>query len=268
MSRAAKVRAIIACFGLAGCFTCFSARLVQLQVTQHDEYTALAAQKHVTKVPIYARRGAIQDAHGEPLADNEPLKNVIADGSLVVHPEKAAAAIADLLQMDVADLQEKLTTSRRYVVIKKEVPEQVADQIADRLRLQSIKGIYFEQDSQRVYPNGQMLCHVLGFMNHEHQGVQGVELTMDQYLRGHDGFRYIERDRTGKELVPYRGQERPARDGYNVRLTIDMYLQSAVEQELDAVYKKYKPEMATVILMDPKTGRVMAMANRPDFDPN
>jgi cell division protein FtsI (penicillin-binding protein 3)/stage V sporulation protein D (sporulation-specific penicillin-binding protein) len=268
MSRGAKVRALFACFGLAGCFTCFSARLVYLQVNQHDEYTALAAQKHVTKQPIYARRGSIQDVHGEMLADNEPLKNVIADGSLITDPAKAAAAIADLLQMDQQELTEKLTTKRRYLVVKKEVKEQVADEIAERLKAQSIRGIYFEQDFERVYPNGNLLCHVLGFINHDHKGTDGVESTMDQYLAGHDGFRYIERDRTGRELVPYRGQERPARDGYNVRLTIDMYLQSVVEEELAACYKKYKPEMATAILLDPKTGRIWAMANRPNFDPN
>jgi cell division protein FtsI (penicillin-binding protein 3)/stage V sporulation protein D (sporulation-specific penicillin-binding protein) len=123
------------------------------------------------------------------------------------------------------------------------------------------------------------LCHVLGFIGEkrtrfagveesERVGVEGVERTMDKWLRGYDGFRYIERDRTGKEIVPYRGQERPSRDGYNVRLTIDMQLQHIVETELEGLYKQYRPEFATAIMMDPKTGRILAMANRPCFDPN
>src|SRR5205823_5579052 len=95
----------------------------------------------------------------------------------------------------------------------------------NRLRVRSVRGIHFEPDEARNYPNDSMLCHVIGFMNAEHCGVQGIEKSMDDYLRGHDGFRYIEHDRTGQELVLYRGQERAARDGFNVRLTVDLHLQ-------------------------------------------
>ena len=273
MNRTAKVRAIIACFGLACCFTGFSARLVYLQVNQFEMYTRLAAQKHVKKQPIYARRGAIQDVNGETLADNEPLKTVIADESLITDPAKVAAAIADLVRMKPAELQKKITTPpgekpRKYEIIAKEVAEADASEIVKRLEKQKLKGIYFEQDSRRVYPNGEMLCHVLGFMNGDHSGIQGIEMTMNRYLHGEDGFRYTERDRTGKEIVPYRGQEHPERNGYNVRLTVNMGLQNIVETELDAVFKQYRPEMATAIMMDPKTGRILAMANRPSFNPN
>lgn len=268
MNRGAKERVLIACFGLALCFTGFSYRLIILQVARHDHYTELAAQKHVNKQPLYPQRGTVQDAHGEILADNEPLRTLVADGTLITNPAKVAAAIADLLEMDPADLQEKITTPRRYLIVKNELSESTATEIAKRLEQQKLKGIYFEPDSRRVYPNGPMLCHVVGFTNHEHSGVQGIESTMDLYLRGHEGFRYIERDRTGKELVPYRGQERPARDGYNVRLSVDMGLQNIVETELDAAFKQYRPEVAIAIMMEPKTGRILAMANRPCFDPN
>ncbi|HYR58522.1 MAG TPA: penicillin-binding protein 2, partial [Chthoniobacteraceae bacterium] len=126
----------------------------------------------------------------------------------------------------------------------------------------------FDQDFIRVYPNGPLLCHVLGFTNSENAGMDGVERTMEQYLHGNDGFRYIERDRTGKEIVPYRGQEREARNGCNVKITIDMGLQNIVEQELAAAVKQYRPKSATVILMQPQTGQILAMATRPNFDLN
>jgi len=113
-----------------------------------------------------------------------------------------------------------------------------------------------------------MACHVIGFMNADHQGVQGIEAQEDEYLRGHEGFRYTERDGTGQELVAYRGEEHAPRDGYNVRLTLDMNLQNIVETELDAACKQYKPKKAIVILMRPQTGEILAMANRPNFDPN
>jgi cell division protein FtsI (penicillin-binding protein 3)/stage V sporulation protein D (sporulation-specific penicillin-binding protein) len=113
-----------------------------------------------------------------------------------------------------------------------------------------------------------MLCHVIGFVNARHVGVEGIERSCDQYLAGNDGFRYIEHDRTGRELVPYRGQERPPRDGFNVRLTIDMAVQQIVEQELDAAVKEFRPKMAVGIVMRPQTGEILAMANRPNFDLN
>ena len=263
-----RVRVVISCVVLTTCFTGFSARLVQLQVTWHERYARLAAQKHINKQAIFARRGTIQDIHGEILADNEPLKTVIADGSLIASPQKVAAELADLLEIPAAKLQETLTTPRKYVVLKSEVPEATASEIVKRMEQKKLKGIYFEQDFRRFYPNGTMLCHVLGCMNREHSGIEGVELSMEQYLKGQPGFRYIERDRTGKELVPYRGQERPARDGCNVRLTVDMALQSILETELDTVYKQYRPEVAMAIMMEPKTGRILAMVNRPCYDPN
>jgi cell division protein FtsI (penicillin-binding protein 3)/stage V sporulation protein D (sporulation-specific penicillin-binding protein) len=126
----------------------------------------------------------------------------------------------------------------------------------------------FEPDSTRVYPNGSMLCHVIGFTDFDHKGIQGVELSMEQYLHGQDGFRFIERNRAGQELVPYRGQERAPRDGYRVNLTIDLNLQNIVENEIDAAVREYKPEKATIILMRPDTGEVLAMANRPHYDLN
>jgi cell division protein FtsI (penicillin-binding protein 3)/stage V sporulation protein D (sporulation-specific penicillin-binding protein) len=264
----AKVRMLIACFGLSIFFTIFSYRLVYLQVVRHDEYTALAAEKHVNRVTSYADRGPILDVHGEVLADNEPIKTVIADGSLVNNAEALAGLLAAPLEMNRGKLEEMLTSGRRYIVIKKHVPESVANDLDAQMRHKSLKGIYFEQDSSRVYPNGPMLCHVLGFVDHTHQGMDGVEKSMDEYLRGHDGYRYTERDRTGKEIVLYRGQERAARAGCTVRLTIDMGLQNIVETELDAAMKQFKPKSAVVILMRPSTGEILALANRPNYDLN
>ena len=91
---------------------------------------------------------------------------------------------------------------------------------------------------------------------------------MDQYLRGEDGYRYIERDAQGREIVLYRGLERPPRNGCQVHLTIDMDLQTIVENELDAAMRDYTPSKATIILMRPQTGEILAMANRPNFDLN
>src|SRR5271170_3850995 len=100
MNQSAKVRALIACCALAAIFTGFSARLVQLQVTDHDEYAAIAAEKHVGKQTIYARRGIIMDINGQTLAGNDPVRNVIADASLITSPGDVAGLLAQPLGMD------------------------------------------------------------------------------------------------------------------------------------------------------------------------
>jgi cell division protein FtsI/penicillin-binding protein 2 len=279
MNGAGKRRALVACCFLAACFTAFSARLVQLQVAEHDDYAAKAAEKHVIKDPIYARRGVIEDVHGKPLAQNGPMKTVIADGSLIENQGAVAHLLAKPLKMTEAKVLERLAAQRfpkmenknvpsPYIVVKKKVADSVAVEIAASLEAQKLRGIHFEPDSKRSYPNGSLLCHVIGFVNSENEGVDGIERNLDQYLRGNDGFRYIERDRTGRELVPYRGQERPPRNGFKVRLTVDMGLQQIVEEELDAAVKQFRPKTASVILMQPETGEILAMANRPNFDLN
>jgi cell division protein FtsI/penicillin-binding protein 2 len=268
MNSKAKVRALIACCALALVFTGFSARLVHVQLAEHDKYAALAAEKHGEKETIYARRGLILDVNGQTLADNDPVRTVVADASLITDADDAASVLAQPLGLDENDLQSKLASGRRYIVLKKNVPEATADELENRLAVRSIRGITFEQDAQRVYPNGSMGCHVIGFVNGDHAGVQGVEAEEDQYLRGHEGYRYVERDRSGKELVAYRGEEHEPRDGYNVRLTLDMNLQNIIENEIDAACAQFKPKKAIIILMRPSTGEILAMANRPNFDPN
>ena len=167
----------------------------------------------------------------------------------------------------------------RYIVLRKGVPEVQAGEVA-RLVAGTVispkkdglvfarEAVRFEQDFVRVYPNATSLCHVLGYIDDAGVGMDGVEASMNNRLEAHNGQRYVERDRTGRELVLYRGQEEPPRDGGTVRLTIDLNLQQIVENELDNAVKRLRPKKATVIMMNPKNGDIMAMANRPNFNPN
>jgi len=267
----AQARAVTVCFGLVGVFSVYSVRLIDLQIIEHEKFTALAAEKHSHKQIIYARRGIIRDAHDEALAENVPVKTVVADASHIRDPVALAAAIANQLEMDPRDLADKLNRigkGSKHIVLKSEVPEQKAEKIKESLRAANLRGIYFDQDFVRIYPNGQMLSQVIGFVDHEHKGTMGIERTMQDFLQGVDGFRYIETDRTGKELVPYRGQENAAKDGSNVKLTVDLGLQNILETELDAACAQFKPKDATAIMMRPQTGEILAMASRPTFDPN
>jgi cell division protein FtsI/penicillin-binding protein 2 len=265
-----RTRCALVCVFFIALFSGFSFRLVYLQLAKHDEYAAKAAEKHVYKQPIYSERGVITDANGEVLAHNAPVETVVVDGSHLSR-EKMAEAVALLsreLRVAPDELSEKLGSDRHYIVLKRALPQSAADALRAKLRAQNIRGIYFEHDCTRLYPNGSMLCHVIGFTDFDHKGIQGVEASMDEYLHGQDGFRFIEHDRTGQEIVLYRGQERAPRDGYQVQLTIDLNLQNIVENEIDAAMREFSPEKATIILMRPQTGEILAMANRPSFDLN
>ncbi|MEI6715696.1 MAG: penicillin-binding protein 2 [Verrucomicrobiota bacterium] len=279
MAIAPRKRALLLGGLVAFGFTVFSWRLVYLQVSQHEYYSALAAEKHSTKQAIHARRGSISDANGITLAANEPVKTIVVDASLIRNEDVCAEILAQYLALEKASIVERLkrqTWSESeqkmrpspYIVIKREVPENVAEDIRRAFAEKHQRGLLLEQDSIRVYPNGGMLCHVVGFLNHDGVGQEGVERAMNDYLKGYDGFRYTERDRTGKEMVAFRKLERPARDGSTVRLTVDMALQDIVESELDAAMKQWRPKMATCIMMRPSTGEILALANRPHYDLN
>jgi len=268
MRKSERTRIGIACVIAAGVFTVFSARLVHLHVTKHDEYARIAAEKHSMRQIIHARRGMILDRNGEILATNLPVRTVTADASHIKKPEELAALAASHLGLDVAEIREKFSTGKKYIVIKHQVPEQEAMALAQDMQTKKLIGLYFEEDAVRIYPNGEMLGHVIGFLNHESKGVQGIEMTLNAELAGRDGYRFIERDRTGREIVLYRGIEEEASHGKNIRLSIDMGLQAILEEELEASFRELKPETATAILVDPKTGEVLAMASRPCFNPN
>ncbi|MBX6326119.1 MAG: penicillin-binding protein 2, partial [Chthoniobacterales bacterium] len=222
----------------------------------------------VYKQIIHAERGMILDANDEVLAHNIPVQTVVADATHINDREAIAELVSAALDVPAGQLLEKLASQRRYIVIKREVPEAVATALRDKLRANNLRGIYFERDATRFYPNGSMLCHVIGFTDFDHRGIQGVEASMEEYLHGQDGYRYIEHNRAGQEIVPYRGQERAPRDGYQVHLTVDLGLQNIVENEIDAAMQEYSPQKAVILLMRPQTGEILAMANRPAFDLN
>src|SRR3954469_315928 len=263
-----RIRCALVCLGFTALFSLFSFRLVYLQMIKHDEYAGLAAEKHVYKQPIFAERGTILDANNEVLAHNTPVETVVADATHLNNRDATLPLLRDALEIPADELAEKLGTDRRYIVLKREVPMATATALREKLRAGNLRGIYFERDTTRIYPNGPMLCHVIGFTDFEHRGIQGVEASMEEYLHGQDGYRFIEHNRAGQEIVLYRGQERGPRDGYQVHLTIDLNLQNIVENEIDNAVREYNPQKATIILMRPQTGEILAMANRPHYDLN
>lgn len=258
----------VLCALLVAIFTVFAWRLIHLQVLRHDEFARLASEKHSIRQIIPAKRGRILDRNGEELAVNVPVRTVTADGTHIKDPAALAAVAAPFLGMEAGELTAKLSTKRPYVVIKKGVAEEKAQAMMRALEGGHLRGLYLEEGAERSYPNGEMLCHVLGFVDRSGHGVDGIEKNFEAELSGQDGFRMIEHDRKGREIVTYRGQEQLPEHGADIRLTIDMGLQAIVENELEATYRELHPAGAAAILADPETGEILAMACRPNFDPN
>jgi cell division protein FtsI/penicillin-binding protein 2 len=263
-----RTRCALLCSVFISLFSLFSFRLVYLQLLKHAQYAEMAAKNHGYKKTIYAERGNIFDANSEVLAHNVPIETVVADATLINNKDAVAAILSAKLKIPATELLEKLSSNRPYIVLQREVPEAVATALRDELQAKNLRGITLERDSQRIYPNNSMLCHVIGFTDNEHHGIQGVEMSMEDYLHGQDGYRCIEHKPSGQEIVLYRGQERAPRDGFDVHLTVDLNLQNIVENEIDAAIEEYHPVKATIILMRPETGEILAMANRPNFNLN
>lgn len=264
-------RAGLVCIAVALVFSIYSARLIHLQVAKHRDLAHEAARTTARKKIIPAARGKIVDARGEVLADNVPVYKVVVDGSLAPDDRgELSAILARHLQLPTEKVAGRIASKRPYIVVdpRLKVPASVVEELKGDLAEADLRCVLYEREPMRSYPNENMLAHVLGYLDHKGEGIQGVEKMMETCLRGEDGFVFTERDRTGREIVAYRGLERPARDGMTVELTIDMELQAIVERELDAAYERLNPNMMTAVFVRPRTGEILAMATRPTFDPN
>jgi cell division protein FtsI/penicillin-binding protein 2 len=258
-------RALIVVGMLSALFTALGLRLVQLHVFRHEELAALASANRQQVVHRVGRRGAILDANGNLLANSQSVRIVIADPA-VTGPNAVAIAqkLAPLLGMEVPVLAARLGGAGRYVRLKQKVDEETVQQI----RALRLMGIGFEDQFLRTYPNGTLASHVLGFVNAEHKGVQGVEASMETYLAGAAGYEVIERDRKGREIRVFRTENLGPRDGHTVVLTIDQVVQHIAETELEKAMAEHRPQAGLIVVSRPKTGEILAMSCRPTFDPN
>src|SRR5205085_2736457 len=151
------------CLGFTALFSIFSCRLIYLQMIKHDVYAEMAAEKHVLKQKIYAERGTIFDTNSDVLARNVPVETLVADASLVNDRSAVVDLVSRELKIPAGEIAEKLATDRRYIVLKREVAKNDADRLREKWKALDLRGLNFEPDSMRIYPNNSMLCHVIGF---------------------------------------------------------------------------------------------------------
>jgi cell division protein FtsI/penicillin-binding protein 2 len=241
-------------------------RLFTLQILQSKAYAKLAANQRERVITFPARRGAIFDRNGTPLAISVDLPTIYTDPATVKDPIATAEALAPVLGADPAELAEKLgnTTGSRFEYLAR----QVDPKVARKVKKLDLPGVYFRTEPKRYYPGDRLASQLLGFTNVDGEGIAGVELQYDDILRGRPGEMTLEQDPSGRALPQAKFKEIAASRGHSLFLTIDKQLQYFTELTLAQAVDQFKAINGTAIVMRPSTGEILAMATAPDFDPN
>jgi cell division protein FtsI (penicillin-binding protein 3) len=242
-------------------------RLVVLQVVEAPAYAKLAADQREREVTFPARRGAVFDRDGEPLAISVDLFTVFADPSLVTDAVDAARKLAPVLRAKPAALEEKLRGTwpgDRYEPLARYVEPGLARVV----RSLKVPGVYMEPAPKRYYPNADLAAHVLGFADLDGKGLSGIELQYEKILKGKPGKMILEQDPSGRPLPQADFEYERAESGRSIFLTLDKEIQYYAEQALGEALQSYGAVAGTAIVMRPRTGEILALANAPTFDPN
>ena len=256
-------RIVLAVLLMAG-FALVLGRLVHLQVLQAAELSVKADRQHQKSVTVEGSRGAIYDRQGKVLAMNMEVPSVFGVPASLENPSGVARDLARVLRVRADEIEKKLRQERNFVWIARKVdPEQ-----GRRLERLSLEGIGTVMEGRRFYPKGPLLSHVLGFAGMDGQGLEGVERRYDPYLRGEKRNIVLQRDALGRTVFPKGLTEQGPSSGHNLTLTIDEVIQYIAEKELDDAVTAAQAKGGVVIVMEPKTGAVLAMAMTPRFDPN
>jgi cell division protein FtsI/penicillin-binding protein 2 len=243
------------------------ARLVLLQVVDAGALQARAARQHRQVIEVGGRRGSILDREGREFAVSIVTSSLYAHPAKLKDPEGAARTLAPLLGRPVGELRSLLRADEPFVWVQRRIDPKVARAIGDAgLPIGPGEAMGFQEEPKRFYPQGTLAAHVVGFADMDQRGIEGIEKQFDEALQG-DSTKYLAvRDAKGAMLLqPLRP---PAKLSEDVVLTIDLVLQHVVERELDQAMRDTGAHAASAILMDPRTGDVLALANRPTANPN
>lgn len=277
MKSPAQIRAMLVILLFSCGFTALSVRLIQLQLVRHDYYRERALRMHTDVVPLAPRRGSLLDAQGRILAQTISVTDLRIDGLEAEKRPEEIPAIAAILGWSESQLRAYIHPSRRYQLLATDIPEAVEQ----ALRRLNPKSIILPRRDVRIYPNGHEGSHIIGFANAIEQnnpnwkqpiavetGMDGMERVMDAYLRGTPGERHIVRDARRKEIPGYRQTDLQPRNGLNVILTLDQGVQHVIETEADRLMSEFRPDGLHIIVLRPATGEILALTNRPTYNPN
>lgn len=242
-----------------------------IQLVWGQELQVKALDQWTRSLDVYPKRGIIYDRNKEILSQSATADSIAVRPRQLADPKTTAIKLAEILDIDEDGLYEKISDKTKSEIW---IKRQLTREESVAIRSLNIKGIYFTEEPKRYYPNGNLASHILGFtMKYAEPaegivGQEGIELYYDKYLKGLPGRLIMETDAQGKETPTNVERMVPPIDGWNVILTIDQVIQHFAEKAVSDAMEQYQAEKVYCIVMDPKTGDVLAMANRPDFDPN
>ena len=239
-----------------------------LQIVKGEWLQKEAIDQQTQDRQIRSKRGAIVDRNGKALAVSASVEQVSVSPNVIKeegNADEVVGALSEILKLDPETVRKKVTADSYYMSIQRRVEKDVADQI----RAKKLKGVNLDEDTKRYYPYGNFASHVIGFTGDDNQGLNGLEKEFDEELRGLPG-RVVSASNAKGTDVPYKFEQYiDPKDGYNVVLAIDEVIQHFVEKYLEkARIESGLAKGAAAIVMDPKTGEILAMASKPDFDLN
>lgn len=238
-----------------------------IQMINRNEIYEKAIQSWQRSFPVQANRGKIYDSTGSILASDLTTSSLVVVPSQITDKATTALQLAKILNVSETVLKEKL---EKKVSIQRISPEgrQLDDSTARAISRLSLPGVYLIKDTKRYYPNHNYLSHCLGFVGIDNQGLLGLELEYDEYLSGENGSIDYYMDAKSHNLNMYPSTYTSPQSGMNITLTVNKDIQDIVERELNNAYDTYHPEGIWALAMDPQNGDILAIASKPDFDPN
>ncbi|HAV14671.1 MAG TPA: peptidoglycan glycosyltransferase [Opitutae bacterium] len=271
-------RASLVSCAVAFAFCVLLGRLFYLHVWEQEELMEHVSSNRKMVTVVEARRGNIVDSRGNLLATTRTAYDIGVDPQAFRESDREKLIeLASILGKPLADIEHLIDTKTRkgsehakevrlirWAALAKDVDEATNDAVREL----GIRGVYGNSKYSRAYPAGKLAAHVLGYVNKEETPVTGIERFFDYYLRGQDGWRESEKDGKRRELAEFREREVEPSDGLNVELSIDQMVQHIVEAEVTRLAEEYNPNGISVIVSEPSTGAVLAMANYPTYDPN
>lgn len=258
---------VLGIFVLAGAALVW--RAVDQQILEKDFLQSEGADRYLDKVRQEAHRGLITDRRGEVLALSTPVDAVTANPRVLTPDTPDLARLAKALDLSPASLRRRLKrhARRRFMYLRKRLPPGQAEHALKVADAYGIRGVHLERRDRRYYPEGEVFAHVLGFTNNEDRGQEGLERAYDKALRGEPGLKLVMRDGRRRVVEDIESIRTP-RDGNNLALSLDSRLQYLAYRELKAAVHRNRARGGSAVLLDVRTGEVLAMVNQPSYNPN
>ena len=248
---------------ILGSFGVLVGRSFYLQILNNDFLQEKGESRYRRDLEIPASRGRISDRNGDVLAISTPMKSVWAMPAEAKLTQDQVKQLGGLLEMDVKELNRKLGSDKSFVFLRRQLPPEIGDRVA-ALRL---PGIGLDKEYRRYYPTGEMTAHMVGFTGVDDKGLEGVELAFQSQLLGHPGSRSVIKDRRG-QIVEDVGSIKPPRDGRDIRLALDSKIQYLAYSQIKKAVQEFEAKAGGAIVLDVKTGEVLALTNWPTYNPN